>query len=111
MKNPVDRRLDRVETEVQKRTDPGRGPVFKLIDDSHDPENGKRLQKAAQFMRDNPNGQIIHIAIVHPPNGEPNWERYIASGTNVRIAKAQAFPEIITGPLLAASPRPPPSKR
>jgi hypothetical protein len=81
MTNPIDRRLDRLETEVQKRT--GRGPIFALMDDSRDPENGKRLQEAAPFKRDNPNGQIIHQIIVHPPNGEPNWDRFIRSGTNV----------------------------
>lgn len=54
MTNPIDRRLDRLETELQKRTDPGRGPIFTLIDDPRDPENGKRLQEAAQFKRDNP---------------------------------------------------------
>jgi hypothetical protein len=90
MTNYIDRRLDRLETEVQKRTDPGHGPIFKLIDDPRDPENAKRLKEAAQFKRDNPNGRIIHHMIICPPNGEPNWERYIASGTNVRIAKAQA---------------------
>ena len=47
--------------------------------------------KAAHFKRDNPNGLIIHHIIMHPPNGEPNWERYIASGTNVQIAKKQAL--------------------
>jgi hypothetical protein len=74
MTNPIDRRLGRLETEVQKRTDPGYGPVFKLIDDPRDPENGKRLEEARQFLRDNPNGQIIHHVIVSPPKGRPNWE-------------------------------------
>ena len=91
MRNFIDRRLDRLETEVQKRTGPGYGPVFNLIDDSRDPENGRRLQDAAQFKRDNPNGQIVHYIIVHPPNGEPNWESFIASGTNVQVANAQVL--------------------
>jgi hypothetical protein len=52
MTNPIDRHLGRLETEVQKRTDPGYGPVFKLIDDPRDPENGKRLEEARQFLRD-----------------------------------------------------------
>lgn len=50
MTNPIDRRLDRLETEVQKRTDPGRGPVFKLIDNPYDPVNPKRLEEARQFL-------------------------------------------------------------
>jgi hypothetical protein len=74
MTNPIDRRLDRLETEVQKRTDPGRGPVFKLIDDPRNLENPKRLEEARQFLHDNPNGQIIHHIIVSPPRGRPNWE-------------------------------------
>jgi hypothetical protein len=76
MKNPVDRRLDRLETEVQKRTDPGRRPVFNFIDDSRDPENPKRLAEAEKFHRENPNGLVIRHIIVYPPDGEPNWERY-----------------------------------
>jgi len=71
MTNPISRRLNRLETEVQKRTDPGYGPVFKLIDDQHDPENAKRLEEAAQFQRDNPNGLIFRRLIVRPPNGKP----------------------------------------
>jgi hypothetical protein len=93
MTNPISRRLGRLESEVQKRTDPGHGhgAIFKLIDDPHDPQNAKRLDEAAQFKRDNPHGRIIHHIIISPPNGEPNWERNIASGTNVRIAKAQVL--------------------
>ena len=91
MTNPINRRLDRLEAEVEKRTDPGHGPIFKLINDVHDPENAKRLEEAAQFIRANPNGRIIHHIIMHPPNGEPNWERYIASGTNIQVAKKQAL--------------------
>jgi hypothetical protein len=108
MTNPIDRRLDRLETEVQKRTDPGYGPIFKLINDAHDPENAKRLEEAAEFKRDNPNGRIIHHIIVHPPNGEPNWERYIASGTNVQIAKEQALArkEALAEAIKTASMRP-----
>jgi hypothetical protein len=39
-----------------------------------------------------PAGQIRVIVhrIVSPPNGERNWERYITSGTNLKIAEAQA---------------------
>ena len=62
-----------------------------LRDDPHDPENAKRLDEAAQFRHDNPNGLIIHHVIVSPPNGEPNWERYILFGNNVQIAKAQVL--------------------
>src|SRR6516162_9868058 len=32
---------------------------------------------------------IVH-RIISPPNGEQNWERYITSGTNLKIAEAQA---------------------
>src|SRR5215469_1009486 len=32
---------------------------------------------------------IVH-RIISPPNGERNWECYIASGTNLKIAEAQA---------------------
>jgi hypothetical protein len=106
MTNPFDRRLDRLETEVQKRT--GYGPIFTLIDDPRDPENGKRLQEAAQFRRDNPNGLILHSIVVHPPNGEPNWERFIASGTNVQVANKQALvrKEALKEAIKAASIRP-----
>jgi hypothetical protein len=74
MTNPIDRRLDRLETEVQKRTDPGREAVFKLIDNPYDPENAKRLEEARQFLRENPNGMIIRHVIVSPPRGRSNWE-------------------------------------
>jgi hypothetical protein len=39
-----------------------------------------------------PAGQIRVIVhrIISPPNGERNWERYITSGTNLKIAEAQA---------------------
>ena len=106
MTNPIGRRLDRLETEVQKRT--GRGPIFNLIDDPRDPENEKRLQEASQFKRDNPNGQILHNIVVHPPNGGPNWERFIASGTNVQVAKKQALDrkEALEEAIKAASMRP-----
>jgi hypothetical protein len=71
MTNPISRRLNRLETEVQKRTDPGYGPVFSLIDNPHDPENAKRLEEAKRFKRDNPNGLIIRHVIVSPPNRKP----------------------------------------
>jgi hypothetical protein len=87
MTNPISRRLDRLETEIQKRTDPGYGSIFTLIDDPRDPDNAKRWEEAGQFKRENPNGLIIHNFIVSPPNGEVNWERYIASGTNIQVAK------------------------
>ena len=108
MTNPINRRLDRLETEIERRIDPGYGPVFELIDDQHDPENVKRLEAAVQFKRDNPNGLIIRNLIVHPPNGEPNWERYIASGTNVQIANEQALvrEEALEEAVKAASMRP-----
>jgi hypothetical protein len=48
--------------------------IFTLIDDPYDHENPRRLEEAAQFLRDNPNGQIIHHIIVSPPRGKPNWE-------------------------------------
>jgi hypothetical protein len=108
MTNPIDRRLDRLETEIQKRTDLGRGPIFTLMDDPRDPENGKRFQEAAEFKRDNPNGRIIHQIILHPPNGEPNWESFIASGTNVQVARKQASVrgEALEEAIKAASVRP-----
>jgi hypothetical protein len=39
-----------------------------------------------------PPGQICVIVhrIISPPNGERNWERYITSGTNLKIAETQA---------------------
>ena len=95
MTNPIGRRLDRLETEVQKRAGsddcwrPG-GPTFQLIDDPRDPENAKRWKEAEQFRRDNPNGLIVHHIIMSPPNGEPNWQRYIEAGTNIETAKAQS---------------------
>ena len=66
MTNPIGRRLDRLETEVQKRNDPGYGPVFKFINDPRDPENAKRLEQAEQFRRYNSNGLIIQHTIVRP---------------------------------------------
>jgi len=74
MTNPNNRRLDRLESEIERRIDPGYGPVFKLIDDPRDPENAKRLEEAEKFRRDNPNGLIIRRLIVHPPKGQPNGE-------------------------------------
>jgi hypothetical protein len=87
MTNPISRRLDRLETEVRKRTDPGYRPIFTLIDDPRDPENARRLGDAERFRRDNPNGLIFRHLIVHPPNRKLNWEnvsteerkRYLAS--------------------------------
>ena len=39
-----------------------------------------------------PAGQIRVIVhrIISPPNGERNWERYITSGANLKIAETQA---------------------
>lgn len=95
MTTPIGRRLDRLETEVQKRAGrsddcwrPG-GPTFQLIDDPRDPENVKRWKEAEQFGRDNPNGLLIHHIVMSPPNGEPDWRRYIEAGTNIEIAEAQ----------------------
>jgi hypothetical protein len=74
MTNPISRRLDRLESEIERRTNPGYRPVFELIDDPRDPENAQRVEDAERFRRDNPKGLIIHQLIVHPPNGEPNRE-------------------------------------
>ena len=74
MTNPISRRLNRLETEVRKRTDPGYRPIFTLIDDPRDPENAQRLEDAERFRRDNPSGLLIRLRIVHPPNGKLNWE-------------------------------------
>jgi hypothetical protein len=70
MTNPISRRLDRPESEIES---PGYPPVFKLIDDPRDPENAQRLEDAKRFRRDHPNGLIIRRFIVRPPMGEPNW--------------------------------------
>lgn len=72
MTNFIDRRLDRLETEVQKKIgEPNHwlsaGPAFKLIDDARDPENARRLEQAEKFRRENPNALIIRHIIVHPP--------------------------------------------
>jgi hypothetical protein len=75
MTNPIGRRLGRLESEIERRTDPGYGPVFRLIDNPRDPENAKRLEEAERFRRDNPDGLIFRRLIVHPPKGQPNWER------------------------------------
>jgi hypothetical protein len=88
MTNHIDRRLDRLETEVQKRTDPGYGPIFKLIDDPDHPENAKRWGEAWRFRLENPNGLIIHTFIVSPPNGDADWWHFIETGTNIQVAKA-----------------------
>ena len=74
MTNSISRRLNHIETAIQKRTDPAYGPVFKLIDDPRDPENARRLEEAERFRRDNPNGLIFRRVIVPPPTGKPNWE-------------------------------------
>ena len=87
MTNPISRRLDRLESEIERRANPGYPPVFTLIDDPRDPENAQRLEDAERFRRDNPNGLVIRHRVVHPPNGELNWEnvsreereRYLAS--------------------------------
>jgi hypothetical protein len=95
MTTPIGRRLDRLETEVEKRAGgsddcwrPG-GRTFQLIDDPRDPENVKRWKEAEQFRGDNPNGLLIHHILMSPPNGEPDWRRYIEAGTNIEIAEAQ----------------------
>ena len=66
MTNPIGRRLGRLESEIERRTDPGFGPVFRLIDDPRDPENAKRLEEAEAFKRDRPNGLIFRRVIVRP---------------------------------------------
>jgi hypothetical protein len=75
MTNPIGRRLGRLESEIERKTDPGYGPVFRLIDDPRDPENAIGLEEAEAFKRDNPNGLIFHRVIVRPPKDQPNWER------------------------------------
>ena len=74
MTNPISRRIDRLESAIERRTNPGYPPVFRLIDNPRDPENAKRLEEAERFRRDNPNGLLFCRLIVRPPNGEPNWE-------------------------------------
>ena len=47
MTSLIGRRLDRLETEVQKSAGgwrPG-GPTFQLIDDPRDPENAKEMER------------------------------------------------------------------
>ena len=56
---------------MQKKTDPGYGPVFKLIDNPRDPENAKRLEAAEKFRSNNPKGLIIRHIIVSPHGGPP----------------------------------------
>lgn len=90
MTNPIGRRLDRLEDEIERMTDPGYGPVFRLIDDPSDPENEKRWKEAKEFRRENPNGLITHHIVLSPPNGELNWERYHESGASAQIAEAQS---------------------
>jgi hypothetical protein len=53
----------------------------------------KDMEARGEIPENLPAGQISVIVhrIISPPNGEPNWERYIASGTNVQIAKKQAL--------------------
>jgi hypothetical protein len=106
MTNPIGRRLDRLE----RTTNRGYGPVFRLIDDPRDPENAKRLEEAGRFRRDNPNGLMIHHVIVHPPNGESDWEhvsreereRYLAAySTNVAFGSStdiERFPRRVCFP-------------
>jgi hypothetical protein len=67
MTNPIGRRLDRLESHVEKETNPGYGPVFQFIDDPRDPENPKRLEEAERFQRENPNGLVICRTVVFPP--------------------------------------------
>ena len=84
MTNPTNRRLDRLESEIES---PGYPPVFRLIDDPRDPENAQRLEDAERFRRDNPSGLLIHRLVVRPPRGKSNWanvsrkerERYLAA--------------------------------
>jgi hypothetical protein len=67
MTNPIGRRLDRLESQVEKETNPGYGPVFDFIDDPKDPDNQARLDEAERFRRENPSGLIICETIVYPP--------------------------------------------
>jgi hypothetical protein len=88
MTNPISRRIGRLESEIERIIDPGYGPVFKLIDDPHDPENAKRWAKAWQVTLENPNGLMFGRVIVSPPNGDADWRRFIEAGTNCQVAKA-----------------------
>jgi hypothetical protein len=52
----------------------------------------KDMKARGEIPENLPPGQICAIVhrIISPPNGERNWERYITSGTNLKIAEAQA---------------------
>jgi hypothetical protein len=89
MTHPIARRLDRLETEVQKK-EPAYGPVFELLDDPRDTDNAKRLAEAVQFKLQHPHGMILHRIIVRPPDGHQNWEHFHATGSSAEIADQQS---------------------
>jgi hypothetical protein len=90
MTNPIGRRIDRLESHMEKTTNPGYGPVFELHDDPRDPDNAKRLAEAVQFRLEHPHGMILHDIIISPPDGRPNWERFHTIGSSAGLADQQA---------------------
>jgi hypothetical protein len=90
MTNPIGRRIDRLESHVEKTTNPGYGPVFQLHDDPRDPDNAKRLAEAVQFRLEYPHGMILHSIVISPPDGHPNWEQFHATGSSAEYADQQA---------------------
>ena len=89
MTNFISKRLDRLETELQKE-EPAYGAVFRLIDNPRDPDNEGRLAEAARFKLEHPHGMLIHRVIVGPPNGHSTWEQFHAEGSSAKIAKQQS---------------------
>jgi hypothetical protein len=90
MTNPIGRRLDRLESHVEKETNPGYGPVFELHDNPRDHDNAERLAEAVQFRLNHPHGMIIHRIIISPPDRAPNWEQFHANGSSAEIANQQS---------------------
>jgi hypothetical protein len=60
---------------MTKHDDPGYGPVYRWIDDSKDPDNSEKRKAAEKWMRENPDGLVIHHIIVHPPD-RSSWPGY-----------------------------------
>jgi hypothetical protein len=52
----------------------------------------KEMEARGEIPDNLPAGQTCAILhhVISPPNGEPNWERYITSRSNLKIAEAQA---------------------